>query len=387
MATFKFLLHRSLRGEAYEGTINIRLIHKRKVKVTTTKIKLYAREWDPERQQVILPSKESDRYDYLCRMSRRLNRYRREFEETMEAPEQKEKRSLWDMAEHNPAWLKTTTLYGFIEEQAAKLSDAHRHRTARAYRTAGRGLIDFNQGKNLPLRDIDFVLINDFDTHLRESGKSANTISFYMRMLRAIYQKAIAGRVIKARRFDPFEGVFTGFEQNTGINTVADSDPLSLLEKLPFGRLLEYKNLVTATWANRKFVLNPLDHTLHEKNLYDSWRYFFFCYHAGISFMDMACLRKEHISQDIISYYHSDTKETIDIPLSPILKQLIESFSAEVKHIPYLFPVILDEHKRALAQCQSGLRLHDRQLKRLALMAGIGEDLSAFLDSDPLTEL
>lgn len=381
MTTFKFLLHHSTRGDAFEGTINIRLIHKRKVKVTTTKIKLYAHEWDAEQQEIILANEESERYDYLCQMTRRLNKYCRDFSETMEQFGKKENYTLSDIAERNPSWLKITTLHGFIEDQAVKLSELHQDRAAAAYRTAGRRLIAFNKGKNLPLTDINSVLIKAFERHLRESGKALNTISFHIRMLRAIYNRAIAEGVITARRYDPFEGVFTGFEQDNNTNLATGSDKISILQNLPFSSLLECKNPVVATFAKCQLVLNPMDNTLHEKSLYDSWRYFFFCYHSGMSFVNMTYLRKEHISQSIISYYRKDTEQRIEIPLSPSLRLLIDSFSEEVKNIPYLFPIILDKHKRAARQYHKALNLHKRQLKRLASMAGISDGLSTYTEN------
>lgn len=379
MTTFKFLLHRSTRGDTYQGSINVRIIHERRVKVTSTRIKLYPHEWDQERQEIILPQEESDRYDYLYQMTRKLNKFRREFEKTMEQFGKKENYTLSDIAERNPAPLKITTLLGFIEDQAHKLTELDQYRTAAAYRSAGRQLIGFNKGKNLPLKDIDIILIKAFESHLRESGKALNTISYYMRMLRAIYNRSIADGVIKARRYDPFARVFTGTDTATDRNPAPGSDPLSLLQNLPFSSLLEYKKTVVATFKNRQFVLNPLDNTLHEKNLYDCWRYFFFCYHAGISFCDMAYLGKENIRQGVITYYRKDTEHRIIIPVSPILKKLIDSFSSEVKNTPYLFPIILHGYKRAATQYHKALNLHNKQLKRLALLAGISEDLSASL--------
>lgn len=55
--------------------------------------------------------------------------------------------------------------------------------------------------------------------------------------------------------------------------------------------------------------------------------------------------------------------------LTPILKSIIDSFSEEVRYSAYLFPVIRHANKPHRIQYENGLRLQNRQLKKLAAYA------------------
>lgn len=364
MTTFKFILRRSTRGQAYAGSICIRLIHHRRVKVHTCPVNLYDYEWDEKLQQIVLPDKDDDRYAYLCEAIRTLEDYSREFSTTIAKLEQEGYYSLSDVVSAYRSLHCFTNLHGFIELQARKLLSTHQERTARAYRTAGRRLIGFNRGRDIPLRDINAGLIKSFETYLKDCGKSLNTISYYMRMLRAIYWKAVKEGLIEERKINPFEGVFTGVEQTT--KRALDCDKLQSLHNLDFSFLTEGKPSPKES-----------DVKIPDKGLYDSWRYFFFCFHArGMSFVDLAYLRKENIRQGVISYYRKKTGQKIEVTVSRYMQQIIDSFAAEVEHTPYLFPIIRDMDKSPRLQYQSGLYLQNKRLKRLAALAGISDKIS-----------
>nr|WP_297169179.1 hypothetical protein [uncultured Dysgonomonas sp.] len=73
MATLKFILRRSTRIGSHVGSLCMRIIHARRIKVLTLPVSLYNREWDEISQQTRLLSKGSDRYLYL------IAQYRQEF--------------------------------------------------------------------------------------------------------------------------------------------------------------------------------------------------------------------------------------------------------------------------------------------------------------------
>ncbi|MFC4672934.1 phage integrase SAM-like domain and Arm DNA-binding domain-containing protein, partial [Dysgonomonas termitidis] len=191
MATLKFILRRSVSGARCKGSLCLRLIHSRKVKVITSPFRLYPHEWDEVRQRVHLPEEGSPRYPYLCKVTESLCAYGEQFEEAAGRLEKSGRYTVDDILcsyhrEHNPA-----NLSGFAELQARNLLRAGQERTARAYRTVSRGLITFNKGRDIPLSQINACMMKEFEAYLKERGKAMNTISYYMRMLRAIYWKAV----------------------------------------------------------------------------------------------------------------------------------------------------------------------------------------------------
>lgn len=375
MATLKFILRRSTRIGTHTGSLCMRIIHARRIKVLTLPVSLYNREWDEISQQIRLPSEVSDRYLYLTKASEDITQYRQEFDQTIDRLEKKGRYKLDDIVENYHCRDRLTDLYGFTDHIARNLTRSGQERTARAYRTAVRMLVRFNKGRAIPLKHINSSLIKEFETDLKSCGKAMNTISYYMRMLRAIYWKAVKNKQIDARRENPFDGVFTGFQQTR--KRALDSDKLKDLHKLDFSMLLGQEAPIIQVSKGKYAVLDSSSNQFYDKGLYDSWRYFFFCFLArGMSYVDMAYLRKENIRQGIISYYRKKTGQKIEITVTPLLQRIINSFSSEVQAIPYLFPIICSDTKPTRLQYESGLRLQNQRLKRLSKLAGISCQLS-----------
>lgn len=357
MATLKFILRPSCRGDHRPGKLCARLIHSRKVRVITLDISLLTKEWDEERQVLVEWEDSNPRSKYLKTASEKLDYYRSQFEDSIRLLEDKGRYDVSDIILDAPLSRGLSTLQGYVTNLSRHLERSGQGRTARAYQTSCRALITFNKGKDLPLNHINHYLIKEFEYHLKSSGRAMNTISYYMRMLRAIYRKAQKDKLIKYTSENPFDGIFTGFEETR--KRALDLDQLRQLYQLDFSDLLNEDPKV------------PLPASV-DKGLYDSWRYFFFCFHArGMSFVDMAYLRKANIRHGVISYYRKKTGKKIEISLTPSLQRIIDSFSTEVKFSPYLFPIIRDLEKSPRLQYENGLSLQNKRLKKLAKLAGI----------------
>ena len=57
------------------------------------------------------------------------------------------------------------------------------------------------------------MLVKRFESHLKENGKQPNTVSYYMRNLRVIYNRAIETKRLLDTGEKPFADVFTGVEE------------------------------------------------------------------------------------------------------------------------------------------------------------------------------
>lgn len=364
MATLKFVLRKSRRGSAYTSKVCARLIHARKVRVLTLPVSLYPKEWDEQEQQILLGEEGTLRYRYLSKAIDVLKDYSEQFARSVESLEKQGRYRVEDILISQQNRRGLSGLHGFTAHLAANLERTGQGRTARAYLTACRVLINFNEGKDIPLKHINACLMKGFETYLKDCGKAMNTISYYMRMLRAIYRKAIHERLIEPKRENPFEGLFTGFQDTR--KRALNIEQLRKLNNLDFASLLEDKSV---DGVESSPVQN---HTSFDKGLYDCWRYFFFCFHArGMSYVDMAYLRKDNLRHGVISYYRKKTGQKIEVTITPMLQRIIDSFSEESRYSPYLFPIIRKIDKPARTQYESGLSVQNRRLKKLARLAGI----------------
>lgn len=101
------------------------------------------------------------------------------------------------------------TLGSFVELLVGQLRANNKVRVQETYTAALNRFLIFRGGHDIALTDIDSVIIEAFESRLRQDGLTLNTISFYMRVLRAIYNKAV--RRLSIANLRPFDNVYTGF--------------------------------------------------------------------------------------------------------------------------------------------------------------------------------
>lgn len=352
-----FIYRPSSRGENYAGSLNLRFIHQRKVKQLSTSFKLYSEEWNAIRQQVVY--RQPDREPYLRQIEDYLKQSKLLFTQTVRSLEKDGAFGIDEIICHFRFHSSDLSLLNFVRRLSGELIRIGQERTARAYRTAALGLVDFNNGRDLPLVHINSFLIKSYERVLKEKGKSLNTISFYMRNLRAVYNKAIRKGYIEGKQENPFQEVYTGVDKTR--KRALNTGEIQRLYDMEFSRFLEKKSAISS----------------EDQSLYKAWRLFFFCFHSrGMSFVDMAYLRKDNIHGNIIRYYRKKTGQLIEVKVTPRLQLLIDSFAKDVKNSPYLFPIIRDNDKSKRLYYESGLRQQNRCLKLLAVKAGINRSLS-----------
>ena len=248
-------------------------------------------------------------------------------------------------------------LLEYAEFLARELEEMGQERTARAYRTVAKGLVMYNKNTDIPLQQISVGLIKNFEDHLKEKGRLPNTISYYMRNLRAIYNKAVANKKIRCSYKErPFADVYTGVDKT--MKRVLTLEEIKRLNAIDFTALLRQEKIDSPAY-------------MHIKSLNFAWRLFFFCFFArGMCFIDLAYLRKDNVKGGIIKYCQKRTGRQIEVKVTDQLQTIIDSFSNDVKGSPYLFPILKKEEKLQL-QYDSALRLQNNRLHVLSKMAGI----------------
>lgn len=78
----------------------------------------------------------------------------------------------------------------------------------------------------------------------------------------------------------------------------------------------------------------------------------------------------------MIRYVRKKTGQQIEVKVTPEMQSIIDSFSADVRHSSYVFPIIRDAGKSARLQYETALRMQNHRLKKLAAIAGTSRTLS-----------
>lgn len=112
--------------------------------------------------------------------------------------------------------------------RAKHCEEAQQFSTAKNYRTAIRSLHYFLEQQELMVQDLSPELIASYSQWLRQHGISMNTVSCYLRSLRAIYNKVVKQYRLEDRK--PFDDLFTGHAKT--VKRAATDDDIKRLQTM-----------------------------------------------------------------------------------------------------------------------------------------------------------
>lgn len=242
----------------------------------------------------------------------------------------------------------SASFLAFAEKEISRLEENQRFSTARNYRTALSSFSKFRKGRDISLSRVSAEMAMDYESWLKQKGSCLNTISCYMRVLSALYNKAVDRKLTEQRY--PFKRVFTGMEKTV-------------------------KRAVTSEDIQQLSALSLKQHSSLEltRNL------FIFSFMArGMPYVDMAYLKKEQLQGEYIVYYRHKTQQQLRIKLEPRMLKIIASYYSPESE--YVFPIITsDDEIKAYKQYREGLCYYNKQLKQLSTMLGNGCKLTSYV--------
>lgn len=237
--------------------------------------------------------------------------------------------------------------FSFASSLIKRLRQADKATTADTYTTAVNSFAHFFGNKELPFEALDGLLTADYQSWLAASCMCRNTISFYMRNLRAIYNRAVDALDIE-QRF-PFKHVYTGIDKTA-------------------------KRAVTQEVIR---ALRQLD--LRDNPLMDYARdlFMFSFYTRGMSFVDMAYLKKSDLQHGVLTYCRQKTKQRISVKWLPCMQEVVDKY--DTASSPYLLPIIRDADADTRKQYKSAAHLVNCKLKKLGQLLGLPIPLTTYV--------
>ncbi|MDR1499801.1 MAG: site-specific integrase [Tannerellaceae bacterium] len=343
MASIKVKLRESTVKER-EGVLTIQVINNRKVKCFTTRFHIFPHEWDKEKSRIIEEAGDIGRRAYLTGTREALDKELRKLHRCKEVLDKKKTYSVDELVRRYTDNSLNGRLFTFMDRLIDNMKADSRHRTAAIYSVARRSFADFRQGADIPIEDIDQGLIRGYETYLKGRLVSMNTISCYMRVWRAVYNRAVEEGLSPQQQ--PFKNVYTG---------VAKTAKRAINETL-IARLKELD-------------LEPEAHLSLARDLF-----MFSFYTRGMSFVDMANLKREHIRKGYITYKRSKTKQLLTIRLEPCIENIIERYRSHTVG-DYLLPI----YHRGNRDATSTLRTYNKRLERISAMMDLDKPLTSYV--------
>ena len=334
----------SIDGKA--GTVYYQVIHQRKVRQVSTDVHIRPEQWDSARRQILSSEKDRDvlqnRIDsgaaLLRQIVRDLENRRKETGRTYTAAE---------VVRRFRAPERNVSVTGFMQEQICFLSACGRIGTAVNYRKALESLRAFPGGGDLRFPEITPAWADLYQDHLRRRGLSKNSVSFHLRILRAVYNKAVRRQY--AEPACPFRDACTG---------IADTRRRAVGEEI-IARLLHVE--------------------IEEHSPMELARdlFLFSFYTRGMAFVDMAYLRRENIETGMLCYIRRKTGRLLRVRIEACIRDIIDRYAEPGR--PWLFPILKSEDPAAsYTQYRVALGYYNRLLKRLSRRIGLEHGLSFY---------
>lgn len=172
-----------------EGTLYYQVIHNRVVRQIYTDYKLFASEWDCHSEAVIqhrVPN-EQERNNYLLSINSRIRWDKDRLNKLIHTLSQSGIFVTDDIVLRFQDNRQEQSFNDYIHQQIARLKRLGKIRTSETYTAALRSFSGFMNDKEVLFDQLNADLIVEYEAYLKGRGNSPNTISFYMRILKAVY--------------------------------------------------------------------------------------------------------------------------------------------------------------------------------------------------------
>ena len=242
----------------------------------------------------------------------------------------------------------------FMKEVTDGLQMGGNFGTAHVYRSSLNAIITYCGGEDFTFNEITPEWLKGFEIHLRKRKCSWNTVSTYMRILRAVYNRAVDNNEAK---YIPrlFRYVYTGTraEHQRALET-------GDVEKIFAGLILLSGVNPAMQRARHFFILMFLM--------------------RGMPFVDLAYLRKSDLHGNVITYRRRKTGRPLSVTLTNEAMRIVRMYMNQDVHSPYLFSFLRSPEgtMEAYREYQLALRSFNRQLLILGEFLGIPNRLSSY---------
>lgn len=247
--------------------------------------------------------------------------------------------------------------YAFLE--AEHMRTIGRIGVSNNYRCAARRFAAFLSTEGM--QDISFKrmqpqLLAAFEEFLRQNGVCRNTSSSYLRSLHSVYNRAVREGLATG---NPFAGTYRGVAKTR--KRAICVDDIRRLSRLDFRTELGFH---AVPCAGKRFEQ-------HLARLEFARDIFVFCFCSrGMTFVDLAYLRKSDLVNGTISYARKKTGQRLQVRVEPRMQEIIRKYTTRS---PYLFPIIRsweDTVQRKYQEYRNALQYYNNSLKEIGGMLG-----------------
>ena len=335
--------------EGNEGSLYYQLIYKRTIRQIPTDYKILPEEWDENTGTLVSLPRDNSRPDHIRTLRLRIQWDKKRFQHIVNRMSETDTPFTIDMlVKEYLIRSNEMTLFHYMENVIAQLQRQGQYRTGETYHTTLNSFRRFRDNIDLHFEELDSALLLAYEAHLKINGKVPNSISFYMKKLRAVYNRAVEEGLVGNQ--NPVKRVFTSSEK-----TVKRAIPIKYIRQL---KELDLSHSSSKCFARDMFL--------------------FSFYTRGMSFVDIAYLQKKDLKSGMLTYRRKKTGQLLSMHWEPCMQKIAEQYTPQ-RPSPYLLSIIRKPNEDTRKQYHNALTLINRNLKEIGKDIGLTLPLTMYV--------
>ncbi len=333
MTSIKARLNCSRLGKDGLYPLVIQVIHNRIKREIYTPYRLKRTEFDPHTERALTDRRSKTRAAEIREINEYLIYIKEELAKVCHSLAGRGEYTSGDVIAGYKARNDMSNFFIYADSRIRELVNAGKDGTAANYRSAVNAFEHFVGSRDLSLNAITKKTIEAFIDSRGVLKNNPNTIHFYVKQLRAIYNKADDEGYVHAA-YNPFHK----------IRLKGSKSPKRAISKSEVGKIAALE------------LEGEHPHKALARDLF-----LFSIYTRGMSFVDMCYLRKENISGNMLVYRRRKTDQLLQVKIEPPLKALLRKYGDNSS--VYLLPMLRsDDSYKGYRYIQRRLNKRIREL-------------------------
>lgn len=312
MTTIRARLNSSRLGNDGMYPLVIRIIHERMKRDIYTPYRLRPEEFEICSEKAVTKSHGKERTTYIREVNECISYMKGELESIRDLLESRGEYTASEIVRAYKSRNDMGCFFTYATCRINELTASGRDGTAANYRSAVNAFEHYLGNSDLSMEDLTRKMVEAFIDNRTRQGNSPNTAAFYVKQLRAIYNKAYDEGYVRSAH-NPFNRI-----KLKGCKT-----PKRAISKKEINRIAG----VDLKGKHRHLELS--------RDLF-----MFSLYTRGMAFVDMCYLKKENIHGNMLVYRRRKTGQWLQIRIEAPLKELLRKYNDA--NSPYLLPMLRD---------------------------------------------
>ena len=332
-----------------EGTLYYHLIHQCNQRYISTHYHVFPYEWNDKKSAIIITC-HNNRQAHLQLIQSKIDWEMKQMQRIIHDKEMDGiPYSIDNIAKEIQLLPSSQSVFTFFRQQIAKKEQMQCIGTKNNYISAANRFMEFRGHEDLAFSQMTTDMMEMYQAWLWNRGISQNSVSFYLRTLRTLYNKAVeAGQA-------PLNDIFAHVH-TTNVRTAKRAITVKDIRKI------EKLNLPRGSSLDKARDLFLLSFYLR-----------------GMAFVDMAFLKKSDLKCGLVSYNRRKTHQNLNIEWMKPMQTIIDKYAEQTKDSPYLLPILTGKETSPYTAYRKVEYNTNYNLKKIGQMIGLKIPLTTYV--------